>query len=92
MDKFAQDAFDMAERSAFEDEFSAFKAKILNGKKPIMDAVYLKLLMKQKDPEKMAETILKSDIAETFSHFVALLMQVCFHVGYKAGRESMLEK
>lgn len=92
MDKFVQDAFDMAKRSAFDDEFSAYEDKIVNGQKQIMDAVLVKLLMERKDPEKMAETIVKSGMTETFSAFVGSLMQVCFHVGYKTGRESMLEK
>lgn len=93
MDKFVRDAFDMAKRSAFDDEFSAYEEKIVNnGAGPIMNAVFVKLLCEGKDMEKMSETIVKSGHTEVFSAFVGSLMQVVFHVGYEAGRESMLNK
>ena len=91
MDKFVQDAFNMAKRSAFDDEFRAYDDYIVNRNKQIVNAVFVKLLMEQKDPEKMAETIVKSGHTEDFSAFVGSLMQVCFHVGYDAGQKSMLE-
>ena len=93
MDKFVRDAVKMAKKSASDDEFRAYEEKIVNnGAGPIMNAVFVKLLIEGKNMEKMSETIVKSGHTEDFSALIRSLMQVVFHVGYEAGRESMLNK
>ena len=55
MDKFVRDAFEMAKKSASDDEFRAYEEKIVNnGAGPIMNAVFVKLLLEGKDMEKMS--------------------------------------
>lgn len=91
MDKFAQDAFKEVMEMNRGKEFNAYRENIVENKKPIMDAVFMKLVLEGKDPEGMAGTILRSEKGEDFASFVATIMQICFHYGFIAGQKSMLE-
>lgn len=92
MDKFVQDAFKKVMEMDRDTEFNAYRKNIVENKEPIMQAVFMKLVQEGKDPEGMAGTILRSEKGEDFANFVATMMQVCFHYGFIAGRESTLEK
>lgn len=91
MDKFAQDAFKKAMEMDRDTEFNTYRENVVENKKPIMDAVFVKLVLEGKDPEGMVGKIFQSGMGEDFAAFVATMMQIFFHYGFMAGRESMLE-
>ena len=91
MDKFAQDAFMKVMEMDRDTEFNAYRENVVENKKPIIEAVFVKLVREGKDPEGMAGKILRSGMGEDFAAFVATMMQICFHYGFMAGRKSMLE-
>lgn len=91
MDKLAEDAFKKAMEMDRGTEFNAYRENVVENKKLIMDAVFMKLVLEGKDPEGMAGKILRSGIGEDFAAFVATMMQICFHYGFMAGQKSMLE-
>lgn len=94
MKDFTEKAFEEAIRTASDEEFDAFKKNIVGNENRIVDTVRIKLMLEGKGDEsnKMAEQIVKAGLAETFAAFVGSLMQICFSVGYGAGRESMMNK
>ena len=92
MDKFTHDAFEMAMKGSFDKEKISFKENIIDQNDHILRTVTLKLILEGKDPERMAESIETSEEMDTFASFVGSIMEVCFHIGYQSGRESMLEE
>lgn len=89
---FAQEAFNKAADKLSKEEHAAYTKLVAEDSDHILDTVAVKLrIMENKNIETLAAAVVLSGNKDTFIAFTGTLMQLCFHIGWKAGLENAVK-
>lgn len=99
--EFTQKAFQDAVRASVnehndklsQEETEAFYKEIASRSDAIMDASMMKVELSDKvDVDQLAKVVCLTGCKDAFIALTGTLMMICFHIGWKAGRESEKSK
>lgn len=76
-----------------DEEYAAFQKEVVRRSDNIMDAAMLQVEKKYGvNIERLAAAVVLTGNKDGFIALTGTLMQLCFHIGYKAGLENAFEK
>lgn len=76
-----------------EEEFKDFQENVASNSDAIMDAARMKVEFADRiDIDQLAKVIVITGQQDAFIALTGTLMMICFHIGWKAGRESEKSK
>ena len=86
MEKFVEQAFEDAMEMSEEQEHKAFEEAIVQDKDILLLSVGVNVGLEKM--EVLSKSVIDSGTAETLAEFVTQLSMICFHIGYREGRNS----